>query len=180
MKTSCKRCSGGVIVYLRNDYVCSDNLFFTNVDDIICIKLNGEQFSLNSDLYVCLCCVVPENSNRQTLIETHTFDRLLEVITNLDANDTNELNFVLCGDLNAHTSDLPDYVAFDTFLENVLPEDYINDIISTGCSQDKGRINNNGLMLLDLCKQTGMRIINGRFDKDVIGRYTHVCRRVLA
>jgi len=92
MKTSCKRCSGGVIVYLRNDYVCSDNLFFTNVD-IICIKLNGKQFSLNSDLYVCLCCVVPENSSRQTLIETHTFDRLLEFITNLEANDTIELNF---------------------------------------------------------------------------------------
>ena len=114
------------------------------VDDIICIKLNGKQFSLNSDFYVCLCCVVPENSSRHTLIETHTFDRLLEFITNLDANDTNELNFVLCGDLNAHISDLPDYVAFDTFLEKVLPEDYINDIISTGFSQDKDRTNNNG------------------------------------
>ena len=144
MKKSCKRCSGGVIVYLRNDYVCSDNLVFTSVDDIICIKLNGKQFALNSDLYICLCYVVPESSSRQTRIETHTFGRLLESITNLDANDTNQLNFVLCGDLNAHTSDLPDYVAFDTFLENVLPEDYINDIISTGFSQDKDRTNNNG------------------------------------
>ena len=79
------------------------------------------QFSLNSDLYICLCYVVPENSSRQTLIETHTFYRLLEFITNLDANDSNELNFVLCGDLNAHTSDLPDYVAFATFLENLIP-----------------------------------------------------------
>ena len=78
-----------VIVYLRNDYVCSDNLVFTSVDDIICIKLNGKQFALNSDLYICLCYVVPENSSRQTRIETHTFGRLLEYITNLDANDTN-------------------------------------------------------------------------------------------
>jgi len=35
----------------------------------------------------------------------------LEFITNLSANDTNELSFVLCGDLNTHTSDLdlPDF-----------------------------------------------------------------------
>ena len=56
-----------VIVYLRNDYVCSDNLVFTSVDDIICIKLNGKQFSLNSDMYICLCYIVPENSSRQTV-----------------------------------------------------------------------------------------------------------------
>jgi len=102
------------------------------------------QFSLNSDLYICLCYVVSENRNRQTLIESHTVDRLYEFITHLDANDTNELNFVLCGDLNAHISDLPDYVAFDTFLEKLFPADYINDSIIRRCSQDKGRTNNNG------------------------------------
>ena len=32
-------------------------------------------------------------------------------------------------------------------------------------------------MLLDLYKQTGRRIINGWFDKDIIGRYTHLGAR---
>lgn len=134
-------------------------------------------FSLNNDLYICLCYVPPENSSRQTLIETHTFDRLLDFITQLYVNVSDDFNFVLCGDLNAHTSDLPDFVANDTFNENLLPEDYISDSHITRCSQDKGRVNNNGLILLDLCKQTGMRIVNGRFDKDLMGRYTHVGAR---
>ena len=32
-------------------------------------------------------------------------------------------------------------------------------------------------MLLDLYKQTGRRIINGWFDKDIIGRYTQLGAR---
>ena len=124
-----------------------------------------------------MCYVVPENSSRQTLIDTHTFDRLVDFITSLDNSVNNELNFVLCGDLNAHTSDLPDFVADDTFHENLLPDDYVTDTVIGRCSQDIGRTNNNGLMLLDLCKQTGMRILNGRFDKDLMGRYTHVGAR---
>jgi len=42
---------------------------------------------------------------------------------------------------------------------------------------DKGRLNNNGVMLLDLCKQTGFRILNGRCDKDKEDKFTHIGSR---
>jgi len=42
------------------------------------------------------------------------------------------------------------------------------------CSLDNGRVD--GVMLLDLCKQTGLRILNGRCDNDNYN-YTHVGSR---
>lgn len=45
-------------------------------------------------------------------------------------------------------------------------------------SKDKGRLNNNGLILLDLRKQTGLRIWNGLKGNDQnIGKYTYVGKR---
>ena len=69
-----KRSSGGILIHLSNGLTTLDTLVFTSQDDIFCIKLKGEVFSLNIDLYICLCCVVPENSSRQSIIESHTID----------------------------------------------------------------------------------------------------------
>ena len=45
-------------------------------------------------------------------------------------------------------------------------------------SENKGHVNNNGLLLLDFCKQTGVRIMNGRVRCDrEIGKYTFVGSR---
>ena len=45
-------------------------------------------------------------------------------------------------------------------------------------SETKGHVNNNGLLLLDFCKQTGVRIMNGRVRCDrEIGKYTFVGSR---
>ena len=51
------------------------------------------------------------------MIESLTFDRLLELITELNACNEGDFNFVLCGDMNAHISYSPDYVIDDTFIK---------------------------------------------------------------
>lgn len=173
-KQSCKRSSGGIAVYVRNDFVCKDTLVFTCHDDIICIKLSANKLSLNHDLYFCLCYVIPENSSRQSMIEVHTLDRLLSNIVKLNS-EYNNLHLVICGDMNAHTSDNPDFVADESLNHtDFLPDEYCVDNYLKRCSQDKGRINNNGNMLLDLCKQSGMRILNGRCNGDKDGKFTYV------
>ena len=56
---------------------------------------------------------------------------------------------------------------------NVLPDEYTLDNYMPRFSQDRGHVNNNGLLLLDFCKQTGLRIMNGRLGKDTgVGQYT--------
>ena len=73
-----KRSSGGIIVYIRNEYACENTCVFCSEDDIICVKLSASKLTTSLDLFFCLCYVVPDNSSRQSLIDTHTFDRLLD------------------------------------------------------------------------------------------------------
>lgn len=59
-KASSKRSSGGIIIYVRNEFVSSDTVIFHSEDDIICIKINGFKLGLHNDLFVCLCYIIPE------------------------------------------------------------------------------------------------------------------------
>ena len=107
-KKSSKRASGGIIVYIRNEYVSNETLVFKSNDDIICIKIEGCKLSLLNDLFICLCYVVPDESSRQTMIDSNVCDRIIDFITSLDAKHENNLNLLLCGDMNSRTSDCPD------------------------------------------------------------------------
>ena len=158
-KTSSKRSSGGIIVYLISQLVTENNLVFTSCDDILCIRISDDKFGLKIDLYFCLCYIVPENSSIQDMMDVHTFDRLLTFITELQVTSSHECNFVLC-EMNAHTSNYADFVINDSDFIDVLPLDYIFDepMHIQHKSQDKGRLNNHGIMLLDMCKQTGLCI----------------------
>ena len=84
------------------------------------------------------------------MIEVHTLDRLLSNIVKLNS-EYNNLHLVICGD----TSDNPDFVAESLNHTDFLPDEYCVDNYLKRCSQDNGRINNNGNMLLDLCKKSG-------------------------
>ena len=72
-----------------------------------------------------------------------------------------------------------DYIDFDTSGEFLsLPYTYTADRVRPRVSQDNGHTNNNGIALLEFCKQTGLRIINGRCGQDDgVGKYTFVGSR---
>ena len=72
-------------------------------------------------------------------------------------------------------SDLADYVQDDTEAHIlVLPGDYSTDLPLKRVSEDKG-FNIYGSELLDCCKQTRLRILNGRAGVDGnIGKGTYV------
>jgi hypothetical protein len=174
LKTS-KRASGGIIAYIRNYLVTPDTLVFRSHDDILCIKISASKLCLENDLYIILCYAVPEGSSRQALIESNMFDRLLSYILELEIKQGLNLNLLVCGDLNAHTSELPDFVPDDDIAHSYfLPDDYVEDSYLPRKSLDKGRVNSNGIQLLDICKQSGMRILNGRLYDDKIGNFTYV------
>ena len=61
---------------------------------------------------------------------------------------------------------------------SVPPDEYIPDVELPRFSEDKGHVNNNGLLLLEFCKQTGLRIVNGRVGIDKgMGKCTFVGSR---
>jgi len=71
------RDSGGIIVYIKDTYVNDKSLFFKSEDEILWLRLDGNIFFLDNDLFIALCYVVPENSGRFNLQVQNVFDRLL-------------------------------------------------------------------------------------------------------
>ena len=178
-KKGCKRNSGGIVVFIRSKYVTKDTLVYTSQDDIIWVKFDKALFAMSTDLYVGLCYVVPDDSSRQSLIDTNIFDRLLDSFIFIENTSQNDCTILLCGDFNSRSSNSPDYVVDDDSVHmSVLPDEYVSDTQLPRFSEDTGHTNNNGLLLLDFCKQTGLRIMNGRVGNDRrIGRYTFVGSR---
>ena len=94
------------------------------------------------------------------MVETNIFDRLLDSIVFIENKSQGNCNLLLCGDFNSRTSNCPDFVVDDgTMHMSVLLDDYISDTQMPRFSEDEGHINNNGILLLKLCKQTGLRIM---------------------
>lgn len=170
-KKRSKRDSGGLVLYVKSELYDSDMLVKKDCDDIIWIKFKPGVISENM-LYLCLCYVLPEGTTRQPIVETSVFDRIANDMASFQSLHNCDCSFIVCGDMNARTKDLPDMVVDDNILHLPLPDDYTIDEYMPRSSQDK-TTNSNGTQLLDFCKQTNLRIVNGRFgsDKD-IGKFT--------
>ena len=74
------------------------------MDDIIWVKIDKSFLSLSSDLYIALCYVTPDDSSRQSMLETNVFDRLLDSVTFIENKTRNSCNLLVCGDFNSRTS----------------------------------------------------------------------------
>ena len=82
-----------------------------------------------------------------------------------------DYNFLICGDFNARTANDADFIVFDKLSFIPCDDDYsVDDDLPVRISIDKTR-NHYGNCLLDLCKTSGLRIMNGRF-LDASSQYT--------
>ena len=145
-------------------------------DDVLWLKLDGSLFNLSVDVFLCLVYNVPEGSSRQGLLDNiNLFDGLSDHMVHINNLTNNRCQFLVCGDFNARTSDFPDYVQDDNEDHiHVLPDDYSTDTPLKRVSEDRG-FNRYGSELLDFCKQTGLRILNGRAGVDGnVGKCTYV------
>ena len=77
------------------------------------LLLNGSIFNLNNNIFVCLTYVLPDDSSRQSMVETNIFDRLLQSLSFIENINPNECLILLCGDINSRTSTKVDYVVDD-------------------------------------------------------------------
>ena len=78
----------------------------------------------------------------------------------------NDYPLIICGDLNARTASLPDFIEFNN--DHFVPTDLAqsgNFDLPHRESMDKV-VNNYGRRLLELCRNTGLRIMNGRVFKE--------------
>ena len=175
-KSGTKRSSGGLVVYIRDSILKPNSkvVLLKENDDVIWIALDDINNSPDA-LYLCLCYNLPTGTSRQALIEDNLFDRLSTYMVHLQSLTDKTCKFIICGDLNARTSDMKDFVSDDTSRHvYALPEDYVVDNNLFRISQDTAT-NAHGLCLIDFCKQSGLRIANGRVGSDArVGKCTYV------
>jgi len=176
LAVNAKRSSGGICCYIRNKYAGEVQFIKSDSDDILWLKFDGKLFDRSFDIFTALCYLVPENSSRSELADVSLYTRLSEDIIRLSDKANGRCDFLCLGDFNSRVGNLADFVEHDDPDPNVhvLPDDYSNDIYLPRSSQDTV-VNRNGKLLIDFCKESGLRIMNGRIGEDAgVGRYTFI------
>ena len=109
------------------------------------------------------------------MIESDMFVRLTQHIEEINHENETDCRFIICGDLNARIGSLNDFVPNDIGRhKDALPEDYTGDTALPRVSSDRS-VNDNGILLVDFCIQTGLRVANGRVGEDANeGKCTYV------
>ena len=168
------RCSGGIVLYIRDSISDGVKLVRNHYDSIIWIKLDKNFFNIESDIYIAGVYIWGENSPAYNSIDVDFFNLLQNDIDDFHSQG----KVMLCGDWNARVGNgaRPDYVVCDRFIDYIDDEDYLPDIPLQRQSMDNV-CNSHGLKLLDLCKATSLRIANGRLGNDCpVGTFTYSSR----
>ena len=157
------RASGGMSLLTRKSIARSCSVVSADSFHLWC-KLDKNFFGWDSDLFVCFLYIPPNTSNWFQSGRSFTYDAL-----QVECACFEKLGWILlCGDMNARISDALDYIENDE-IDAFLPIDdhYEPDTpLSLRKSADKDFINTSGQLLIEFCKSTGYRILNGRINKE--------------
>ena len=136
-----------------------------------CVKVNG------CETYLCVCYVAPRSSTVNA--GSCPYDALqLDIVEVQNAGGCT----VVCGDMNARTAELDDYIRLADLQDYVdVPDEgaYLNSYIPSKSNCDKKPPGSGtwGCELLELCRSTELLIANGRTLGDVKGEYTFTSPR---
>ena len=130
------------------------------------------------NVFLCLCYNLPSGTSRQGLTEDNIFDRISSYMVHLQSLSDKPRKFIICGDMNARVADTNDFVSGDASRHvYTLPKDNVAYNWLPRSSKET-KLNSNGNLLIDFCRQTGLRIANGRVGSDAgIGECTYVGSR---
>ena len=160
--------TGGLSVLVKNEIRHGISFLNTSSSEYMWLKISKKVFNLDDDIYVAVVYICPQNSSFYGK-NADVFD-LIE--TDIAMYEKLGRCLVL-GDFNARTSEDLDFCSDDNIDDYVdLPFNYIQDVPLSRSNQDTSQVNPHGKKLLDLCKSSGLRIVNGRTLGDTNGRYT--------
>ena len=123
---------------------------------------------METDIYLLVVYVAPLNSS--FAVKSEDLFQLIE-------NDISKLSSIgqilVCGDFNARTSKEPDYCTHDNISDLIdIPVTYTQDIPIHRNNLDVKSVDHHGNQLLELCRSSDMRIVNGRVFGDTLGYHT--------
>ena len=164
------RPSGGVIFYYKKAYDGAFACIRSSLKNTMWIRIKGSYLNEKYDIYACV-----------TYIKTGTFTSN----SNIPIKFEKEIErfsamgkLLLLGDFNGRTGVLDDFMNESHSNEDVmpLPINYISDVYLPRNNLDI-KVTTNGRSLINICKTSGLRILNGRFPGDFLGHFTCITPR---
>ena len=168
-----RRGHDGICLFMREQISNGVHIINSDSNGFMWVKLCKSFFNLETDIYVCVTYIPPSDSVYFKNHDTDFFEQLEQGV-----RIYSELgNTIIVGDLNARTGCKDDFSLpsdmFETYIPSVIADE-TDPVTCISCRKSEDSIcNASGTKLLDLCKSTDLRIVNGRVgDDDGIGRYT--------
>ena len=134
-------------------------------------KLDRKFFNWDLDLYICFLYIPPSTSILLKSGVSLNFESLQAECASFEEKGW----VLLLGDTNARTNNVNDFIEDDE-LDVFLPTDdeYRPDVaLDKRINADKSPLNTNGSAMIEFCKSTGFRILNGRVDVNNSSGYTY-------
>ena len=128
-------------------------------------------FHLKKDIYLASVYISPEHTSGNVPDIDSVYSQLLQDIEVYSKYG----DIVIQGDFNAYTSTEPDYIMADEItFANYSDNHYVSDTNLPRNNLDTKHSNNSGKLLLSICRETSLRIINGRMIGDLLGNFTSI------
>lgn len=163
------RPSGGMLIYSRPNI--KKNITKVKQNNFcIWLKMDKNHIKCNRNIFLCFVYVKPYTRKYKERSES-----MFRELENDIAFYCTQGHILLCGDFNARTGGLIDYISDDSNNENFkdcpTPSDYEPDLPIKRNNLDE-KSNLHGTLLTDICRSSQLRILNGRFLGDSLGYFT--------
>lgn len=166
-----KRKSGGIGIYVRDNISKHVQIIDGKSEYIFWLQINKQLLGYDENVIIGAIYLPPENSRFINEDDLNYFEN--EIISMCS-----KYKYVcLAGDVNARTSQLPDYIQSDPFLNDIFDVDQEMqahfdkytllekmNIPLPRSSKDK-KTNTHGMRIIELCRNN-LFIMNGRFGSD--------------
>ncbi len=164
-----RRYFGGICIAIKDNIAGGTTVLRTKGEsEYLWVRLDKYFFNLDRDYYICFVYVSPDKSGKGFGIEV--YDRIVNSI----ANYVTKGHCMVFGDMNAHTSIEPDFIINDNAFDlSNLPDNYDPDVPLRRRNSDGSKLNEHAGALLELCRTSGLRILNGRKLGDMLGACTY-------
>ena len=172
-----KKCKQGCGMYVMIRKILSPYVKIIDIsyETLIWIRIAKELTGCESDYLIANLYIPPQNSS---FYRIHNCDLFYELESQMIHYSAECPNIFVIGDLNARTANMNDYVQNDKLHDSIL--DRVGDLftyvadeaLSCRNNPDAGT-NDYGSKLLNLCKSSGLRIINGRHPDGLSNDFTY-------
>lgn len=161
------KASGGLSMGVRAKILKGVTFMKPTNSEIMWLKLNKQFFGFEENIFICNAYISPIGSSY-----SNQRDDIFALLEADIEKYSNKGKCIILGDFNAKTGTQPDYIVNDNVDYLNINKDYICDTPLVRCNLDPHPPDAHGKKLLELCKNSSLRIVNGRKLGDSAGNFT--------